>query len=100
MFVIELIYEAELSEIDAAMQPHVAYLKKHYAAGRFLISGRKVPRDGGIILALADSREDLEAIIKEDPFVTRGLASYRIIEFNASQRAESIDALLSQKAGS
>jgi uncharacterized protein YciI len=100
MFVIELIYEAELSEIDAAMRPHVAYLKKHYAAGRFLISGRKVPRDGGIILALADSREDLEAIIKEDPFVTRGLASYRIIEFNASQRAESIDALLSQKAGS
>lgn len=100
MFVIELIYKAELSEIDAAMRPHVAYLKKHYAAGRFLVSGRKVPRDGGIILALADSREDLEAIVKEDPFVTRGLASYRIIEFNPSQRADSIDALLSRKAGS
>jgi uncharacterized protein YciI len=100
MFVIELIYKAELSEIDAAMRPHMAYLKKHYAAGRFLISGRKVPRDGGIILALADSRELLEAIVREDPFVTRGLADYRIIEFNASQRAESVDALLPQKAGS
>ena len=100
MFVIELTYKADLAEIDAHMRAHVAFLMKYYASGNFLVSGRKVPRDGGIILALADSREDLEAIVQEDPFVTRGLANYRIIEFNASQRAESIDALLSQKAGS
>jgi uncharacterized protein YciI len=94
MFVIELIYKAELSEIDANMRPHMAYLKKHYAAGRFLVSGRKVPREGGIILALAESREQLDAIVREDPFVARGLADYRIIEFRESQRADSIDALL------
>jgi hypothetical protein len=29
MFVIELTYKAELSEIDAAMPPHMAYLKKY-----------------------------------------------------------------------
>jgi uncharacterized protein YciI len=96
MFIIELMYRAELSEIDAAMRPHMAYLKKHYAAGRFLISGRKVPREGGIILALAASREELEAIVKEDPFVARGLAEYRIVEFRESQRADSLDALLSK----
>lgn len=94
MFVIELIYKVELAEIDANMRPHMAYLKKHYAAGRFLVSGRKVPREGGVILALGDSREQLEAIVKEDPFVARGLADYRIIEFRESQRADSIDALL------
>jgi uncharacterized protein YciI len=96
MFIIELIYKAELSQIDAAMRPHMAYLKKHYAAGRFLISGRKIPREGGIILALAASREELEGIVKEDPFVARGLAEYRIIEFRESQRADSLDALLSK----
>ena len=37
MFVIELIYKAELAEIDANMRAHMAFLKKHYAAGRFLI---------------------------------------------------------------
>ena len=94
MFVVELIYKAELSEIDASMGAHVAFLKRHYAAGRFLISGRKVPRDGGIILALAESRQQLEAILKEDPFVSRGLADFRLIEFRASQRAVNIDALL------
>jgi uncharacterized protein YciI len=98
MFVIELIYKAELTEIDANMRPHMAYLKKHYAAGQFLVSGRKVPREGGIILALCESRERLEAIVKEDPFVARGLADYRIIEFRESQRADSIDALLSKTA--
>lgn len=95
MFVIELNYKAELTEIDAHMRAHMAFLEKQYASGRFLLSGRKIPRDGGIILAVGESREQIEALIKEDPFVARGLSDYRIIEFRASQRAESIDALLS-----
>lgn len=94
MFVIELIYKADLAEIDANMRAHMAYLKKYYAAGRFVVSGRKVPREGGVILALGDSRDEVEAIVREDPFVARGHADFRIIEFRVSQRAESIDALL------
>jgi len=95
MFVIELIYKAELAEIDQNMKAHMAFLKRHYSAGRFLVSGRKVPREGGIILALGESRQEIEAIVKEDPFVSRGLADFRVIEFRESQRADSIDALLS-----
>jgi uncharacterized protein YciI len=90
MFVVELIYKVPLAQIDAAMKPHMAFLQKYYAAGHFLVSGRKIPRDGGIILAVADSREQLETIIKEDPFCARGLADFRIIEFRASQRADDI----------
>ena len=90
MFVIELSYKAELSEIDAAMAAHVAFLKKYYAAGTFVVSGRKIPRDGGIILAVAESRERVEAIMREDPFCSRGLADVRVIEFRVSQRADDI----------
>jgi uncharacterized protein YciI len=90
MFVIELVYTAELSEIDAHMTAHVAFLNKYYAAGTFLISGRKIPRDGGIILAVAKKRADLERIVEEDPFHIHGLAEFRIIEFRASQRAADI----------
>ncbi len=68
MFVIELIYKADLGEIDAHMAAHVRFLKKYYASGNFLVSGRKIPRDGGIILAVGKSRQDIEAIVKEDPF--------------------------------
>ena len=90
MFVIELSYKVDLSEIDAHMAAHVRFLKKYYASGNFLVSGRKIPRDGGIILAVGSSRQDIEAIAREDPFYEHGLADFRIIEFRASQRAKDI----------
>ena len=90
MFVVELIYKAPLTDIDAHMRAHVAFLNNYYAAGNFLVSGRKVPRDGGIIIAVADSRDEIEAIVRQDPFCARGLADFRITEFRASQRADDI----------
>jgi uncharacterized protein YciI len=90
MFVIELIYKAPLVDIDAQMAAHVRFLKKYYSAGNFLVSGRKIPRDGGIILAVGRSREEIEGIVAEDPFHKHGLADFRVIEFRASQRADDI----------
>jgi uncharacterized protein YciI len=90
MFVIELLYKADLAQIDAHMAAHVKFLKKHYASGHFLVSGRKIPRDGGIILAVAASRAEIEEIIRNDPFVRHRLAEFRVIEFRASQRAADI----------
>jgi uncharacterized protein YciI len=90
MFLIELTYKAHLAEIDAHMAAHVVFLKKYYASGNFLVSGRKIPRDGGIILAVGKSRRQIEAIVEEDPFYEHGLADFRIIEFRASQRADDI----------
>ena len=85
MFVIELIYKADLADIDAHMAAHVVFLKKYYGSGHFVVSGRKIPRDGGIIIAVGQKREQIEAIVREDPFHARGLADFRIIEFRASQ---------------
>ena len=90
MFIIELIYKAPLDDIDAHMASHVRFLNKYYASGHFLVSGRKIPRDGGIIVAVGESREAVEAIAREDPFCARGLADVRIIEFRASQHADDI----------
>jgi uncharacterized protein YciI len=90
MFVIELVYKTELTKIDAHMAAHVKFLKKYYASGHFVISGRKIPRDGGIILAVGKSRQEIDTIVREDPFHAHGLAEFRIIEFRASQRADDI----------
>ena len=68
MFIVELTYKVPLEQIDALMRPHVAFLKKYYASGNFLISGRQIPRTGGIIVAVAASREQIEAIMAKDPF--------------------------------
>ena len=87
---IELTYKAPLKQIDAHMAAHVAFLKKYYAAGKFLVSGRQIPRVGGIILAAGSSREQIAATMAEDPFCREGLADVRIVEFRASQRAPAI----------
>ena len=92
MFVIELIYKDDLGVIDAHMAAHMKFLKKYYTSGHFLMSGRKVPRDGGIVLAVGASRTEIEAIARYDPFYVHGLADIRVIEFRASQRADDIQA--------
>ena len=70
MFVIELTYKAPLPDIDASMRSHMK----------------------SVILAVGDSREQIETIAREDPFYARGLADFRVIEFRASQRAEDVPA--------
>jgi len=92
MFLIELTYKAAVAEIDRHMKAHVAFLNQHYAAGRFVVSGRKIPREGGIIVAIGGTREEIEALMREDPFVARGLAEVRVVEFRASQRAPDLPA--------
>lgn len=99
MFIIELTYNAPLDEIDAHMKDHVAFLERGYASGRFLISGRKIPREGGIIVAMGHDRSEVEALIAEDPFIAQGLAEARVIEFRASQRAQDIQQRMDREPG-
>ena len=84
MFIVELTYIKPLAEIDRLMREHVAFLEQCYRAGVFIASGRQVPRDGGIILAVGPSRDDLEEIMRHDPFIRDELASCRIVEFRTS----------------
>ncbi|RYU90849.1 GTP cyclohydrolase [Mucilaginibacter terrigena] len=94
MFIINLYYTAPLEELDRHMEAHVKYLKKYYAADVFIMSGRKVPRTGGIIIAQADSKEILEKIIAEDPFHQHKLAEFEITEFLASQSHPAVKDIL------
>ena len=91
MFIIELTYKVPSSEIDANMAAHVTFLEKYYHSDHFLASGRKEPRDGGVIFAKASSRKRIEEIIAEDPFNINGLADYRIIEFKATKKNKGYD---------
>lgn len=85
MFIIDLHYIVPLEQLDAHMSEHVRFLQKYYKQNVFVTSGRKVPRTGGIILALAESKAAIEEIISEDPFYIHKLAEFRIMEFQTSQ---------------
>jgi uncharacterized protein YciI len=88
MFIISLTYTKPMKEIDGLLSAHRKFLNEHYDNGMFLLSGRKVPRSGGIIIADAPNRADVEAVIQLDSFYTAGVAEYEIIEFVPSMAAE------------
>lgn len=94
MFVLLLTYTKPLAEVDALMRDHMAWLNEQYDAGRFAVSGRQIPRTGGVILARGDDREEIEALAASDPFVSGGVASCEVIQFRASQTAPGFDALV------
>lgn len=80
------------------MADHVKFLRKYYKKNVFVASGRKVPRTGGIILALAKSKEEIEDIISEDPFHKHNLAEFSITEFLTSQYHPELKKLLTGAA--
>ncbi|GAA2923961.1 YciI family protein [Streptomyces thioluteus] len=91
MFVLELTYIAPLERVEAAHAEHVAWLDAHYASGLFLASGRKVPRDGGVILAAGVDREKIEEITRSDPFSVAGVCEYAITEFVPTKTAPALE---------
>lgn len=94
MFIIDINYIAPLEEVDSYADGHVAYLKKYSEKNVFIIAGRKVPRTGGILIALTDSREEVEKIITEDPFYQNKVAEMTITEFLHARHNPALDQLL------
>ncbi|AZQ38920.1 hypothetical protein EJ357_40330 [Streptomyces cyaneochromogenes] len=91
MFVLELTYTAPIEDVDAVLEAHVAWLDELYDKGVFLASGRKNPRDGGVILAVAEDRARIEEIAATDPFVEARVCAYRITEFVATKTAPGLE---------
>jgi uncharacterized protein YciI len=94
MFIILLNYIQPLAQVDGFVAEHRQFLEQHYASGHFLLSGRKEPRSGGVILAQAASKLEVEEIIKKDPFFQNKIAEYQIIEFMPSMSSEMLAGLL------
>ncbi|HIW90307.1 MAG TPA: hypothetical protein H9870_01365 [Candidatus Corynebacterium avicola] len=90
MYAVILDYVRPLSEIDAALPDHVAWLDEQYDAGILVASGRREPRVGGIILAADVPRDVLDAAIAGDPFAVRGLATHAVHEFHPSKWSSDI----------
>ena len=99
MFVAISTYLKPLEEVDKFAPAHVAWTTKHYAAGRILGSGPRVPRIGGIIIAREESLEAFLALLAEDPFQQQGIAKYEVFEFTPGplpRRSAELDAFLSR----
>ncbi|PWE57241.1 GTP cyclohydrolase [Metarhizobium album] len=92
MLILSLTYIKSTQEADVHMQPHLAWVKEGYDKGWFLASGRKIPRTGGVILAVGD-RTAIEAFVAEDPFTIHGICTYEITEVALTTVVEGLEAL-------
>lgn len=81
MFVIDVAYTADISAIDQYLVPHREYLDENYAKGLLLCSGPKNPRNGGTIIGLFKTRDEVDTFIMNDPFSKQGIAKYTVSEF-------------------
>jgi uncharacterized protein YciI len=67
------------SDLQTAIDAHLAYLKAGFDSGSFLVYGPKANREGGIIVIKS---EDVEQFCQNDPLVIAGAQEYRITEFS------------------
>lgn len=87
LYLILVHYVRPLDEVDRHMDAHLRFLRAHYDAGDFLLSGRREPRTGGVILARAESSDAVERWLAEDPFHQAGVAAYDVIGWTPTMAA-------------
>ena len=99
MFIAISVYLKPLEEVNRFSAEHAAWIVKHYASGRFLASGRRVPPLGGIIIGRAERQEEFLSVLAEDPYQQYGIAKYEVFEFSPGplpRRSAELEAFLSK----
>ena len=91
MYIIVLTYIKPVDEIDKYLDQHQKYLEKYYHDNKFIVSGRRKPRIGGVIVCHKMDKEELKQIILEDPFHIHQIATYDIIEFEPTRHAHGFE---------
>ena len=85
-FLLEGEHLAPFDEFRHLEPAHHAFLQKGYDAGFFLFSGLQIPAHGGFLVARASSRQALDAVLAEEPFVEAGKMRFsRVTEFHPAQ---------------
>ena len=82
-------YAKGTDEVDKYLAAHSAFLDKYYAQEKIIFSGRRNPRIGGAILFNVNTKEEVDAMLSEDPFRQNGITEceyYEIIPTKYDER--------------
>ena len=93
MFILSITYKVPLETVEQYIDAHMAYLNGYYLSVHFVVSGRKVPRTGGIILAKGASLEEVMKIAHADPFYIHGVSDVEVTEFVAGRTIDELSFL-------
>lgn len=81
MYIILVNYIQPIERVEEVVPAHVEYLNACYERSELIVSGPRIPRTGGIILANMASLDAVWALIKKDPFYIHQVAEFEVIEF-------------------
>ncbi|WP_141433211.1 YciI family protein [Bacillus sp. 03113] len=97
MFLVLLKYEKPIKEVEKYLEEHAEFLDKYYSKKKFIFSGRRNPRIGGVILVNTEDQNEIQEIIQEDPFHVHGIAHYEMIEFFPTKYDENFRSFVENK---
>jgi len=85
MFIIQLKFSDNKALAKDFMEGHKEWLQAGFDKGIFILSGSLQPSLGGGIIAVNISKEEVEGIVSEDPFVIENVVKPEIIELAPSK---------------
>lgn len=94
MIIVTLTYQKPLAEVDKFLPQHIEFLDKFYAQKKFLASGRRENRVGGVIIVLSNDVDEAQSIIEHDPFYQHQIANYEFLLFEPSKYLAEFNALI------
>ena len=94
LFIVSLTYTVPLEKVDLLIPEHIECLDEQYRLGHFQLSGRRVPRTGGVILATVAGREQLEQILAQDPFHRENIANYEVTAIVPTKSSKALEPLV------
>jgi hypothetical protein len=80
VFVVTYGYSADEIELNQIRPTHRVWLKEQLDSGRLLASGPMVDRPSALLVWSAESIEELNALLDQDPFEIAGMIGERTIE--------------------
>ncbi len=90
MYLILIEYKVPFEQVEPHVDAHIKFVRRYVDIHKFVLTGRKVPRTGGVLLGDFASREEVEKTLNEDPFRIHDLANFEIIEIELSQVSEKL----------
>lgn len=80
-FIVEITYKVTFEELQGTLSAHRSFLDEGYEKGLLLMSGPQNPKTGGMVVARAETPEEIQEYFSRDPYRKGGFASYRFVEF-------------------
>jgi uncharacterized protein YciI len=94
LFLVLIRYLRPPEELDRLRPAHREFLRRHYDAGRLVVSGPRVDRTGGVVLARGASAGEVGSWFADDPYALAGAAGYEVVEFTVGSHADGFERFL------